>query len=206
MGFPDQGYASIASFFDAYSEQMAAALASVDRAALDAAQALIQRTIASSRLIYACGNGGSAAISNHLVCDHSKGVHASTGLRPRVYSLAATVETITALANDLSYAEVFAGQLKLAARSGDLLITISSSGDSENVVRALQWAKENEVGSIAMTGFSGGRSAKLADINLHVRAENYGVVEDVHQCLMHALAQYIRLSNLSIDDPQNLKF
>ncbi len=77
-----------------------------------------------------------------------------------------------------------------------MLITISSSGDSENIVRAALWAKENKIPVISMTGFSGGRSAKIADINLHVAANNYGVIEDTHQSLMHILAQYVRQAHM----------
>jgi phosphoheptose isomerase len=80
------------------------------------------------------------------------------------------------------------------AAPGDVLITISSSGNSENIVRAIDWARGNGVGSISMTGFAGGRSKTLADVNLHVAAENYGVVEDIHQSMMHCLAQYLRQS------------
>jgi phosphoheptose isomerase len=83
------------------------------------------------------------------------------------------------------------------AMPGDVLITIRSSGNSENIVRAIDWARTHEVGSIAMTGFAGGRSAKLADVNLHVAADNYGVVEDIHQSMMHCLAQYLRQSAMS---------
>ena len=82
------------------------------------------------RLIFACGNGGSAAIANHLTCDCSKGIATNTTLRPRVVSLSATVELITAIANDMAYSEIFAYQLKNPARPGDVLITISSSGNS----------------------------------------------------------------------------
>jgi phosphoheptose isomerase len=77
-----------------------------------------------------------AAIANHLTCDCSKGIATDTALRPRVVSLSATVELITAIANDVDYAEIFTHQLRNAARSGDVLITISSSGNSENIVRA----------------------------------------------------------------------
>jgi len=101
---------------------------------------------------------------------------------------------ITAIANDFAYDEVFSYQLKTMAAPGDVLITISSSGNSENIVRAIDWARVNGVGSISMTGFAGGRSKSLADINLHVAAENYGVVEDIHQSMMHSLAQYLRQS------------
>lgn len=196
MTFPEQRFGSIATFFDAYAEQLARAAATISRPALDSAQALLGDAIAGDRAIFSCGNGGSAAISNHLVCDHVRGISYDTGLRPRVQSLSATIELITAIANDVSYAEVFAEQLRLLSRPGDVLITISSSGESENIVRAVQWAKENGVKSIAITGFTGGRSAALADINIHVAADNYGVVEDLHQSVMHALAQFIRQTHM----------
>ena len=196
MPFPDKKFSSIAGFFDAYSEQIALAMASVPRSALAAAEALLDEALEADAHVYACGNGGSAAISNHLVCDHVKGIQTDTNLKPRVHSLSATVEMLTAIANDISYAEVFAYQLRTLARPDDVLITISSSGDSENVVRAMQWARDNGVRTIAMTGFTGGRTAKLAEVSLHVEASNYGVVEDIHQSLMHVLAQFIRLKRM----------
>jgi len=100
--------------------------------------------IQADRLIFTCGNGGSAAIANHLTCDCSKGIATNTTLRPRVVSLSATVEIMTAIANDMAYSEVFVYQLKNLARPGDVLITISSSGDSENIVRALGIGAEGQ--------------------------------------------------------------
>ncbi len=196
MTFPFQKYDSIAGYFRDYRQQIAESMESVDEAALDAAGKLIAATVAADHVVYSCGNGGSAAIANHLVCDHARGVSADTGLRPRIHSLSCNVEIMTAIANDVAYAEVFAHQLALSGRPGDLLITISSSGDSENVVRAIQHAKANNIATIAITGFSGGRSAQLADINLHVKGDNYGVIEDVHQSLMHILAQYLRQAQM----------
>lgn len=193
MSFPDRRFGSMAEYFDAYADQLARAAASVSRDALAAAERLLSDALARDAQVYSCGNGGSAAISNHLVCDHAKGLSRDTGLRPRVHSLSATIELMTAIANDVSYGEVFAYQLKLFARPGDVLVTISSSGDSDNVVRAVEWARDNRVATIALTGFSGGRTAKLADVAVHVDADNYGVVEDVHQSIMHALAQHIRM-------------
>lgn len=196
MTFPERPFESIAAYFDSYAEHLANAARSVRREALEAAQAMLVEAIRRDATIMACGNGGSAAISNHLVCDHARGISYDTGLRPRVHSLAATVELLTAIANDVDYAEVFAEQLRLQGRPGDVLITISSSGDSENVVRAIAWARANDIATIAMTGFGGGRSAEMADVNIHVDADNYGVVEDVHQSLMHVLAQYIRQAHM----------
>ncbi len=127
-------------------------------------------------------------------------------LLPRVASLASQVELITAIANDIAYDEVFAYQLRTMAAPGDILITISSSGNSENIVRAIDCARQNGVASIAMTGFSGGRSAKLADVVLHVAAENYGIVEDVHQSMMHCFAQYLRQRAMSPHDAVSRPF
>jgi len=197
MTFPDQKFPDMASFCDAYFDAAGRAAASVDRAALAQAGTLMTSAYETRRTVYVCGNGGSAAISNHLTCDHLKGTQTDTDLRPRVVSLSATVETITAIANDISYDDVFVYQLRTLAEPGDLLITISSSGDSENIVRACQWAGDNDVQVIAMTGFDGGRSAAIADVNLHVAGDNYGIVEDTHQALMHILSQYIRQARMS---------
>ncbi|HZL59505.1 MAG TPA: SIS domain-containing protein [Stellaceae bacterium] len=192
MIFPDQKFSGVGAYLDAYAAEVGRALASVDRAALDSAARLLIETVEKDGQIFACGNGGSAAISNHLHCDFAKGMSTHTNLRPRVQSLSTGVEIITAIANDIEYAEIFAFQLSRAARSGDALIAISSSGNSENVCRALRWARDNRVATIALTGFDGGTAMTLADIGIHVAADNYGVSEDVHQSLMHVLAQFIR--------------
>ena len=196
MTFPDKKFASIATFAADYAEQFAQASASVDGEKLEEAAKRLDDAYGRRATVYVCGNGGSASISNHLVCDHIKGVQTDTELKPRVVSLSCNIETITAIANDISYDDVFLYQLKTMADAGDVLVTISSSGDSENIVRAGQWAKDNGLEVIAMSGFEGGRSAKLADTNLHVTADNYGVIEDVHQSLMHILAQYLRLARM----------
>jgi phosphoheptose isomerase len=197
MSFPDKIYPSAGEYIAGYRDAMARAWASVDLAAFDRAAAMLAQALRGRRMIYSCGNGGSAAISGHLLCDFLKGIQTDTPLRPRIVSLASHLELITAIANDIAYEEVFAYQLRTMAMPGDVLVTISSSGNSENVVRAIDWARENGVGSIAMTGFTGGRSAKLADINLHVVAENYGIAEDIHQSMMHCLAQYLRQSAMA---------
>lgn len=196
MTFPEQPAVDAAAFAAAYGERLGAALAGVDGARIAAALDLIDGVHGRDGTLFACGNGGSAAIANHLVCDHTKGAATDTGLRPRVVSLSSNIETITALANDVSYDEVFAGQLRCLARPGDGLVTISSSGDSENVVRAAQWAKQNNLPVLSFTGFDGGRSAKIADVNLHVAADNYGIIEDSHQALMHILAQSLRMAHM----------
>jgi len=149
--------------------------------------------------VFSCGNGGSAAIANHLQCDHVKGVRTTTDLTPRVVSLSANVELLTAIANDRGYEDVFTYQLQSQSRPGDVLIAISSSGRSPNIVRALTWARDRGLRTIALTGFDGGGAKAVAEVAIHVDDANYGVIEDLHQAIMHALAQYIRQSRMTAD-------
>jgi phosphoheptose isomerase len=197
MRFPHRRYRSAAEYLNEYATQVASAIESVSRDALDRAAALLIAGLERDATIFACGNGGSATIANHLSCDHQKGIHKGTNYRPRVVSLSSNVALITAVGNDIGYEECFSFPLSLHGRSGDLLITISASGNSENIVRALQIAESIGMTRIAFTGFDGGRSRQMADANIHVAAHNYGVVEDVHQACMHILAQYVRQAAMS---------
>lgn len=192
--FPDTRIDGVHDYLTLYMDRVLQAATAVDRNALERAAAMLSALFSRGAVLYVCGNGGSAAISNHMTCDVLKGVRADTALTPRIISLSTQIELITAIANDIDYADVFAYQLRCLAKPGDGLLTISSSGNSENVVRALEWAVQNGLDTIAMTGFSGGRAAGLAAVNLHAPCRNYGVVEDVHQSLMHILAQYLRHS------------
>ena len=121
-----------------------------------------------------------------------------TDLRARVFSLSTNIELFSAIANDTGYENVFEYQLASVARPGDLLITVSSSGSSPNIVRAVEWASAHGIRTIALTGFSGGRSRELADVSIHVDSNNYGVIEDAHQVCMHLLAQYVRQSRMTV--------
>jgi phosphoheptose isomerase len=193
--FPDRRYPSAGAFAADYVVAVAAALNTVDLDAVSAAGELLAARVRGAGAIFTCGNGGSAAIANHLVCDCFKGVRTGSSIAPRVHSLSSAVELITAIANDLGPDEVFAYQLESLARPGDVLIAISSSGASANIIRALSAARRLGLASIAMTGFAGGEAAEAADVALHVRAENYGVVEDAHQSLMHILSQFLRMTH-----------
>lgn len=196
MTFPNSSYETVGAYCDDYAAKLSVAAASIDRAALGRAAEMLDAAFQRGAWLFVCGNGGSAAISNHLLCDFAKGIQTDTAVLPRVVSLSANLEIITAIANDIAFEDCFLYQLRTAARPGDLLMTISASGNSENIVRPIQWARENGVESIALTGFSGGRSADLATVNLHVEGDNYGVVEDTHQSLMHMLAQYLRIARM----------
>lgn len=200
--FPNKTYQDAGMFADDYFLEVQRSHASVSREALRSAAELVRDTISSDRDIFACGNGGSAAIANHLLCDCLKGISIGTQLRPRVHTLSSTVELITAIANDFSFEDVFSFPLVSLSRPGDLLVVISSSGKSRNIVKALTVAKSLNVRTIAITGFDGGDASAMADVSLHVDSSNYGVIEDVHQSIMHIIAQYTR--STSLVDPDML--
>ena len=204
--FPSARFETAQRYFEAYRDEIVRSWSSVDPASVMAAAKLLQDCIDRDGIIYACGNGGSAAIANHLLCDFQKGIQTDTAAKPRVVSLSSGIELITAIGNDIGYEDIFVYQLRTMARQGDVVMTISSSGNSENIVRAVDWAKKNGIPTIAMVGFAGGRSGAMADVAIHVAAENYGTIEDIHQSLMHIFAQYLRQSRMSDDLIASRKF
>lgn len=189
-----------------YINELNSALWSLETFSLQMAADEIKACAQNHRTIFVCGNGGSAAIANHLTCDCLKGIRTNTQLKPNVVSLSSNVPLITAIANDINYESIFSYQLESMMRPGDILITISSSGNSPNIVAAIDYAKSQGNKVISMCGFDGGASLK-ADIPIHVKAHNYGVVEDAHQAIMHMIAQHLRRENLDPDvDITTLKF
>jgi phosphoheptose isomerase len=204
--FPSRRYASAEGYFAAYRDEIMRSWSTLDVAAVTRAAQSLHECLTRDGVVYACGNGGAAAIANHLLCDYHKGTQTGTAVRPRVVSLSSHLELLTAIGNDIGYADTFLFQLRAMARPGDLLLTISASGDSENVVRAALWAKQNGIPVISFVGFSGGRCKSIADVVIHVAAENYGVVEDVHQSMMHLLTQYLRQSMMPSDQIAASKF
>jgi phosphoheptose isomerase len=195
--FPVTPYTSAGIYFSAYAEETARAASSVEPAALGRAAAILLDAYTSGATVFSCGNGGSASIANHLQCDHTKNIAKSTDLCTRVMSLSVNVEVLTAIANDLAYEEVFTHQLRSQSRPGDVLVAVSSSGRSPNIVTALNWAREHGLRTISLTGFDGGAARTIADVSIHVHGTNYGVIEDLHQAIMHVLAQYIRQSRMT---------
>jgi phosphoheptose isomerase len=197
--FPAAPYLSAASFLDAYADEFARVGKTIDPEAFGCAAAILADAYARQARMFSCGNGGSASIANHMQCDHTKGVRTATDLTPHVLSLSTNVELLTAIANDMGYENVFAYQLQSQSRPGDVLVAVSSSGRSPNIVRALEWARDNGLRTIAITGFDGGAARAVAEVSVHVDCTNYGIVEDWHQAIMHALAQYIRQSRMAAD-------
>jgi histidinol-phosphate phosphatase family protein len=198
--FPAWRYPDGGTFGCAYADELAKTFGMIDMGQIARAAELLNDAYERDASVFACGNGGSASIANHLQCDHVKGVRNGTDLNTRVFSLSTNVELFSAIANDIGYDAVFEYQLQSLARAGDVLIAISSSGRSPNIVRALEWANAHGMQTISLTGFSGGPARELASVSVHVRSGNYGIIEDSHQACMHLLAQYVRQSRMAPGD------
>ncbi len=140
--------------------------------------------------IFVCGNGGSAATASHMANDLGKGASYGRTLRFRALALTDCVPWLTALANDASYSEVFAEQLRNFAEPGDLLIAISGSGNSPNVLRAVEVARQIGLRTAGLTGFGGGQLASQVDLPVVVDSHHMGRVEDVHLIVVHLICYY----------------
>ena len=182
---------SASSFFNSYINSLNIALKNIDLRRLQKAINLILLTIKKKKKIIVCGNGGSAAIANHYVCDYLKFLREHTNFKPKVVSLSSNIETITAIANDMSYNDIFKYQAESICESGDIIILISSSGNSKNIINLIKFAKIKKIKTIGFCGFKGGYLKKNSTVPIHVKANNYGLSEDSHHILMHAIMQYL---------------
>ena len=147
--------------------------------------------------IFIIGNGGSAATASHMMNDFNRGTPGRKGDMPakrlRVFALTDNVPSMTAWANDTDYTRIFSEQLRSLARRGDVLVAISASGNSPNIIAAVEAGREIGLRIVGLTGFGGGKLAKLADVNFDVPSSEYGPVEDVHMILDHIVTSYLHL-------------
>ena len=142
------------------------------------------------RTILTAGNGGSASTASHLVCDVLKGASYQRETRFRIMALTDNLATITAYSNDISYDSIFTEQLKNFARPGDLFLAISGSGNSPNVVDAMEYANSAGCRTIALTGRDGGKLGKIAQLNILAPEAHMGRIEDAHLVVCHMIAYH----------------
>jgi D-sedoheptulose 7-phosphate isomerase len=188
-------------FVDNYISGQVSALRSIKKEDVSKLITLFRHALDNDRQIFVCGNGGSAANASHFVTDLGKGSSDKTYRRFRCLSLNDNVSWMTALGNDYDYSEVFSRQLMNLGRTGDILMVMSVSGGSPNLVKAVEWAKANGCSTIALVGGSKGRLADLADHVLVVDDTHYGRVEDAHMGICHMIAYAF----MEIDDLQRPK-
>ncbi len=163
---------------------------------VDRAREALWEAYKNKKRIFIAGNGGSAGTANHFTCDFGKNAVKSESDRPKIISLSANIEVLTALGNDFSYTDVFSEQLKNLMYDGDLIILISASGNSPNVVKAAEYVKERGGTVIGLTGFSGGKLKELSDISIHIPCDSYEKVEDLHMIITHAIVCSFKEMNL----------
>ena len=179
------------TFFKKYTNNLNIAITNINIKNLNLASKLMIDVIKKGKTIYVCGNGGSAAIANHYVCDFLKYFRQRSKFKPKIISLSNSIETITAISNDMDYKYIFKYQLESLYQQGDILLIISSSGSSENIKEVLKFANKRKIKTIGFSGFKGGYLNKKSSISIHVKAMNYGISEDSHHVLMHIILQYL---------------
>jgi D-sedoheptulose 7-phosphate isomerase len=162
-------------------------LKALDPQQVSAVGELLTAARADGRQVFLCGNGGSAALASHLATDLGKGCSRNRERRFRVVSLTDNVPWLTALANDISYDDVFIEQLRNYANPNDIFIAISSSGNSKNVLKAVQWANTHGCVTVGISGFAGGRLKEMVKHHVQVHSDHMGAIEDGQLIVGHLL-------------------
>lgn len=180
-----------------YIRQQKAALDSIPVDAVSEIVNTFKEALKQDRQIFIFGNGGSAANASHFITDLGKGASDKIGSRFRCLSLNDNISWITALGNDYSYDEVFLRQLQNFAKPGDIVMTLSVSGNSPNLVKAIDWAVNNGMYTIALVGAKRGKLAQLAQKVVVVNSEHYGRVEDAHMGICHMIC-YAFMENTTL--------
>jgi D-sedoheptulose 7-phosphate isomerase len=177
-------------FPEHYKEQLLQAIETIDLEKVERAIEILGRAREEGRRIFVCGNGGSASTASHFATDLVKGASFGRARRFRIMALTDSLPTITAYSNDVAYDCIFEEQLKNFAEAGDVLIAISGSGNSPNVLRAMEYANSIGCSTIALSGRDGGKLGCLAQLNLQVSHPHMGRIEDAHVVMMHMIAYH----------------
>jgi len=179
------------AFFADYAERVGRVLASFDWSGVAALAEDLQQAWQMGNQVFLCGNGGSAGNAVHLVNDLVYGIAKRTGGGMRALALSANTSVMTCLANDVGYDKVFCEQLAVQGRQGDVLIVLSGSGNSPNIVSVLERARAMGIKSYAVLGYGGGRSKELADVAIHFPVDDMQIAEDMQLVVGHMLVQWL---------------
>ena len=181
-------------FFMGYTSALKETLDQLDYKKIKIISDIIFKIIKNKKQIFVAGNGGSSAIANHFLCDFNKGIKESSKkkLKPKIISLSSSVESITAISNDINFNEIFTYQVENYSTKDDLILLFSCSGKSKNIINLLNYSLKNKIKVIYITGFLSKKIVKKNMIHLNLNCKNYGITEDVFSSLMHLISQYIR--------------
>lgn len=178
-----------------YANQLASALNESLLLQLSEATSIIEAAFHAGKRVFIAGNGGSAATASHMMADFQKttlGKEIALKKRIKAIALSDNGPVITAWGNDFGYDLIFSEQLRTLAEAGDLLIVITASGNSPNIIAALEVAKEVGVTTIGLLGFQGGKAKAMCDCAVVVESTNYGIIEDAHSVFMHMMTADLR--------------
>src|SRR4051794_25731071 len=178
------------TFPASYKTDLLQAIEAIDVQKVNQAIDMLSQAREQNRHVFVCGNGGSASTASHFACDMVKGASFGRTSRFRIMALTDSLPTITAYSNDVSYDCIFAEQLKNFAHPGDVLIAISGSGNSPNVLCAMEYATSTGCRTIALTGRDGGKLGPLAELNIQASNPHMGRIEDAHMIVMHMICYY----------------
>ncbi|MCX6626778.1 MAG: SIS domain-containing protein [Candidatus Solibacter sp.] len=179
-----------ASFPEQYKADLLKAIEAIESEKVGQAIGILAQARDEGRRIFVCGNGGSASTASHFACDMVKGASFQRDRRFRIMALTDSLPTITAYANDVGYDCVFVEQLKNFAEPGDVVMAISGSGNSPNVLQAVEYANSIGCPTIALSGRNGGKLGPMAQLNLQASIPHMGRIEDVHMIVMHMISYY----------------
>lgn len=175
----------------AYAERLQTILMKSDWSVVEVLSQEILRCWEEKRQVFICGNGGSAGNAIHIANDFIYGVSKTFGKGIRAHALSANSSVMTCLANDTGYENIFADQLAVLGNSGDLLIVLSGSGNSANVIKAMEVAKANGIKTAAIVGYSGGLAKDMADIPVHFELDDMQISEDLQLTVCHMIMQWL---------------
>lgn len=181
---------AMTNYPDLYRAELHKAIDAIDNASVGKVIELFREARDAGRHIFVCGNGGSASSASHFACDVVKGASFKREKRFKIMALTDQLPTLTAYANDVSYDCVFAEQLKNFAQPGDVVMAISGSGNSPNVLNAVEYANSIGCTTVGLSGRDGGKLAKLAQVNVHVPVPHMGRIEDAHMIVCHMIAYH----------------
>jgi D-sedoheptulose 7-phosphate isomerase len=175
-------------FAASYKQGLLKAIDQIDLEKVEQAVTWLKEARDNDRHIFVCGNGGSASTASHFACDIVKGASYQREKRFRIMALTDSLPTLTAYSNDVSYECVFAEQLRNFAGQGDVVLAISGSGNSPNVLSAIEYANSAGCRTIGLTGRDGGKLGKLSQLNIQVPVQHMGCIEDAHLIVCHMMA------------------
>ncbi len=182
-------------FFDDYSKALSETMDQISREEIEQLYSMINEARENGKHVFILGNGGSAAAASHWVCDFGKGINTTGSKRLKIFAPVDNGAVFSAYGNDNSYEETFVEQLKNLLEEGDLVISLSVSGNSGNLVESHRYAKEAGAKTVCVVGDKNGKLIGMSDLAMVIKSENYGIVEDIHIIIEHAMSQYMRANN-----------